>query len=401
MAKASWDRGLTYSTNGVCSSTCGTTSMGEHRPWESRLRPGSAASWVMRCRHRRAALEMLEKLAPRLKREDVPLSLSLERRYRNTDIDVDVLEACLELGIKVADPPGQFDVTFEGWLSANADHPLRNQDIVESARDERFKAAIMRALEDALACCGGAVNRGFLEPAQEQRAFPLAARDRPGIKDLWRSHTAGLIATLEQSGLASFEAAHARLKSTLWPDALRLFPDLAERLKHLDPVATLRRTLQAGVFDEYGLPALERTVEEHGIKAELDESGTANLHLTFPAVVMIDTVHAFSIRGNGGVKKYELRLPKKREITTIVSVGEDLAVSYRDDKFDAHFYWVSNPGSSTTSRTSTDTTCATGSERQLCLTMEASFWVRTPSALGTSRCRSRSLTFTMDSGSGA
>ena len=286
---------------------------------------------------------MLEKLAPRLKREDVPLSLSLERRYRNTDIDVDVLEACLELGIKVADPPGQFDVTFEGWLSANADHPLRNQDIVESARDERFKAAIMRALEDALACCGGAVNRGFLEPAQEQRAFPLAARDRPGIKDLWRSHTAGLIATLEQSGLASFEAAHARLKSTLWPDALRLFPDLAERLKHLDPVATLRRTLQAGVFDEYGLPALERTVEEHGIKAELDESGTANLHLTFPAVVMIDTVHAFSIRGNGGVKKYELRLPKKREITTIVSVGEDLAVSYRDDKFDAHFYWVSNP----------------------------------------------------------
>ena len=53
----------------------------------------------------RRTLEMLEKLAPRLKKENAPLSLSVGRRHGADAIDIDVLEACLQSGIKVADPP--------------------------------------------------------------------------------------------------------------------------------------------------------------------------------------------------------------------------------------------------------------------------------------------------------
>ena len=152
-------------------------------------------------------LQMLEKLAPRLKKENVPLSLSVGRRHGADAVDIDVLEACLRSGIKVGDPPPEFTVTFSGWLSANVDHPLRNQDIVVSAKDERFKTAIMQGLDEALACRGGPSSEAIGKPTLEQRAFPLAAGDRPGIKDLWRLHTSSIIAALEQSGLASFEMA--------------------------------------------------------------------------------------------------------------------------------------------------------------------------------------------------
>jgi hypothetical protein len=80
----------------------------------------------------RRTLQMLEKLAPRLKKENEPLFLSVGERYRSTDVDIDVLEACLGLGIKVGDPPQSFSVSFSGWLSAKVDHPFRNQDIARS-----------------------------------------------------------------------------------------------------------------------------------------------------------------------------------------------------------------------------------------------------------------------------
>jgi hypothetical protein len=161
-------------------------------------------------------LEMLQKLAPRLKKEGAPLVLSVGNRWGRADaIDVDVLEACFVLGIKVDDPPVAATVSFNGWLTADLDHPLRNQDIVESPKDERFQGMILQGLSEALACRGGAVQRGYRQANLEQRPFPLAAGDRPGIKELWRLHTKGVIAGLEDAGLVSFEAARGQLESTL------------------------------------------------------------------------------------------------------------------------------------------------------------------------------------------
>ncbi len=288
-------------------------------------------------------LQMLEKLAPRLKKENEALMLSIGGRYRSTEVDIDVLEACLASGIRVGDPPPSFDVTFSGWLSANVDHPLRNQDAVLSAKDERFKRAILSGLETALVCRGGAETRGYQQIALEQRAFPLAAGERPGISELWRLHTSSLIDILEASGLASFELAQSRLASTLWPDALRLFPDLAERLMRVDPARMLRRTLQAGVFEEYGLPALEEAIERSNIKIQQHQLRDTNVHLTFPSIVVADKIHAIAIGGDGKIQKHELRLPKKSEIVTIVAIGDDLAINYRDEKYQGRFYWVSDP----------------------------------------------------------
>jgi hypothetical protein len=287
-------------------------------------------------------LEMLDKLAPRLKREKIPLPLSVAGRHSANAVDIDVLEACLVLGIKVDDPPAGFSVTFAAWLSADVDHRFRNQDVVEVWKDERFKSALFQGMDGALACRGGTFQRGYRQANLEQRPFPVAAGDRPGIKELWRLHTSGVIAQLEDSGLASFETARGRLDSTLWPDTLRLFPELAERLNRLDPAAMLRRTLQAGVFDEYGLPAFEEAVDQHHVKLQFNHYGDKNIHLTFPSIVVTDKVYAYVI-GADGMKKHELHLPKKWTIAAIVVVADDLAVACRDEKYQGSFYWLSDP----------------------------------------------------------
>ncbi len=140
-------------------------------------------------------LEMLEKLAPRLKTENVPLSLSVGRRHGADAIDIDVLEACLRSGIKVGDPPPESTVTFSGWLSASVDHPLRNQDIVVSAKDERFKAAIMQGLEEALGMSRRAGAAG-LSPTDSRTAGvplgrPRSPRDQGPVATAHLEHHCG------------------------------------------------------------------------------------------------------------------------------------------------------------------------------------------------------------------
>ncbi len=290
-------------------------------------------------------LDMLDKLTPRLQSENAPVPLSISGRFGSaTEIDIDVLEACLSRGIKVDDPPAECQVTFAGWLAAEVDHPLRNQDVVASGQDERYRAAVFHGLGEALACRGGTHERGYRQTDLEQRPFPLAAGDRPGIKELWRRHTAGVLDQLERAGLASFEMAHQQLQSTLWPETLRLFPDLGERLQRIDPVAVLRRTLQAGVFDEYGLPAFEQVIDQGSVTIQHGRYGDSNIFLTFPSIVVSDKVHAHVIGGDGKVARHELRLPKKCELVKLVPVGDDLAVNYRDQQYNNHFFWTSDPG---------------------------------------------------------
>jgi hypothetical protein len=159
---------------------------------------------------------------------------------------------------------------------------------------------------------------------------------------LWHRHTSGLIDALERSGLASFEMARERLAATLWPETLRLFSDVAERLQRLAPVAMLQRTLQAGVFDEYGLPAFEEVSNQTGIKVEFEHYHMRGLYLTFPKIILVDKVHAYVIDSDGKVNKHELRLPKSSELTRMLALANDLLVAYRDAKYQGHFYWASN-----------------------------------------------------------
>ena len=240
--------------------------------------------------------------------------------------------------------------------------------------------------------------RGYRQATLQRRAFPLAAGDRPGIKELWRLHTSSLIAILEQGALASFRMAQSRLDSTLWLDALRLFPEFSERLMRVDPAAMLERTLAAGVFEEYGLSAFEETLERNNITIQYHQYGHSNIHLTFPSIVVSDKIHAIVIGGDGKVQKHELRLPNKSDVLAIVAAGDDLAVNYRDEKYQVRFFWVSDPAQHYETTGYWHFSMPRHEPRRY-WKMEASSWVKRPFERATSRCRSRAPTFMTESDS--
>lgn len=320
--------------------------------WDADLRNAPplgepVAEWFVRIIHQlvpvpACVLEMLIKLAPRLKKEGVPIQL-ISVRYHSS-IDIDVLEGCMQLGVAVASPleNQNFDITFNGWLTADVDHQLRNQDLLKSWQDERFAKQVFEGFSTALRCRGTASRRGYGQPEVSRRAFPLAANDRPGVMELWRRYTDDSITALENTGLASFEQTTADQNETLWPDALRLFPDLASRYNQIDPIVTLQKTLNAGIFDEYGWPGLEQLFETTGLSVHTGYNDR-NLFLVYPSLVLTDNVHAYVLRKGADIQKVELRLPANATVMSAYPAGDDLQIEFRTEGYQTKLCWMSNP----------------------------------------------------------
>jgi hypothetical protein len=288
-------------------------------------------------------LEMLKNVEARLKDEGAAVQLSCKQRYRADVIDVDVLETCLARGIVIDDPPEEVTVSFDGWLLDSPDHEFRNCDLVHCGQDDRYKPAVLTALTDALSCRGGMHSRGWRQADVPQRPFPEAAAARPGIIALWREHFADVLKNLDGCGLASFRIAVQRLEQTFWPESLKLFPDLAEQLRQIDPAEMLRRTLGAGVFAEYGWPEIEEALAKHKIKIKHQRYGRSNFDLVFPDLVVKNGTKAVAI-GPKGVRTWELQLPKKAELEALFPIGDDLGIEYQDNStYDRLMIWASDP----------------------------------------------------------
>ncbi|RCS54072.1 hypothetical protein DTL42_02670 [Bremerella cremea] len=286
---------------------------------------------------------MLERLTPRLKKEGAPLPLSTGIRWNTKPADIDLIETCLDLGIEVQPLPKEAAVDFNGWLMEQPDHKYRNRDLLLAPADERFADAIKRGLANALTCKGKSHSRGYQRTDWERRSFPEAAGEREGILRLWREHALEVVGQLENTGLASFSEAFALLQETFWPETLRYFPEVAEKLAAIEPNTSLQLTLQSGIVDEYGWAEFDQLVEESEISVGASVYSIKNCALLFPQVVVWNKTHAFVLDRSGKISKRELRLPPKIELQRVVPVGSDLAVYYRDKEWNNHFYWLSDP----------------------------------------------------------
>ena len=85
--------------------------------------PGGRAGWIGRLARvesspNKRVFELLEQMADVLRREGQPVPLFEKPRWGRLSVDVDVLEACLDLDLPLNDVPEQLELNFDGWLRA-------------------------------------------------------------------------------------------------------------------------------------------------------------------------------------------------------------------------------------------------------------------------------------------
>jgi len=310
--------------------------------------PGGRAGWIGRLARFETSPDkrifaLLEQMAETLKREGQPVPLFEKPRWGHPTIDVDVLEAFLDLGIELTEYPEDFDVDFDGWLRAELDHPRRNSSLEHACADERVAMRIHESMPVLIQFHGETTNQHYYgQQVASRRPFEEAAENHPAVHEAWWAYLDEQLRGVETGGVPGAERAIANLHMAVGRKTAGQFPELPKRIESVDLANNLHRTLTAGVLDEYGWPALEQAAKDVKIPAPSDY-GASNLHWIFPIVCYYNAGSLVVVQPDG-VEKRSLALKKKQEVMALLPIGDDLMVAYRDtSNYKAFVRWLSDP----------------------------------------------------------
>ncbi len=267
-----------------------------------------------------AVLEMQE----RLRNDAAPVNPYQKPRWGNyCDVNVDLLDLLLELKIPVADPPENLQIKLKDWaVVADKAAKSRPRDPVFLVADARFEKTFDEALQDAVG----------------DATFEAAATGKAAMRDARHSWLLRQINGVSAFGLPDSENFIDRIEARASRVMFQEFPDAMTALESSSILEPLRRTLQCGLIDEYGWPAME------SVFAEFTAAG-ARSPLTlgqFPYVIVTDRLKAVVVRGSQVVHRAELKIPAGHKLKQIMFVDGDLLL-WTGASHDASWFWNSDP----------------------------------------------------------
>ncbi|UJR85121.1 hypothetical protein [Sandaracinus amylolyticus] len=285
-----------------------------------------------------AMLELVRTMRDRLVAEGAPLRVLVGR---HPQLDVDLAELALSLGIPLAAPaldepaldddegdddwgPGAEPVDLRAWSTFALDparSAYRGVDPIHLARDPRYGPL----LESAFAA--------FAKTAD----FARASAGKQAFAELRRRWVAGRIDALGEGTLATFERGLGTLERGTTRRTFQDAPELFASLRAIDPARALATTLRAGLLEELAWPALEEALRE------LDPSGTRALavHPCWPCVLVSDGVRAITVGPTRIERRDELKLAKREMILRARWVEGEVLVVVGSGKTRAH--WLGAP----------------------------------------------------------
>jgi hypothetical protein len=259
-------------------------------------------------------LDLLPSIAPAIAAEERPVQL-----FVRGGVDVDLLDAALAAGIKVAQPGGEQMPYFR---SINL--------IPYSQRSVRRPLTALGASEDLRDLVDGAIDAAVLHD-------PERLAEMPGLHEPLRRWLRRQAERLRDGTLITLSDAVAEIETGATPAVCALDPDTARQIARTDVAAALGRTLRGGLLAELAWPALE--------KAPLDLSVASVAGAAWPALIVNDKKRAAVIGPSGTILSHDLRLPSKGIWGTLrqVEANSQLFVGWRGQQ-GTQGYWSGRPG---------------------------------------------------------
>lgn len=283
--------------------------------------PGGASAWLMRfARHAnrgyqtwtyqhpgtppaRGILPLVERMAERLRAEDVELDLCA---WKNTDTEL--IDLCLALGLRVADPGKDFDIDLGQWLA----QPYE-RDLSDVASDLRFRPYLAKEV----ARLASDHQRASESRNSKQNGTLHNSADRAvsaaGVRGIVSDWLADLAQRTAAAGLADLVPLLDLWLHNSIPSILATNPEAAESVLGLDVAPRLAHALRAGIFDEYGWPVLERACERLvAINPENKHAWTMTSQ--WPYAILWRDGHAEVLSADSKVLEHQVSVPQSNRI---------------------------------------------------------------------------------------
>ncbi|MFG3153321.1 hypothetical protein ACGF7W_14940 [Streptomyces sp. NPDC048219] len=300
-----------------------------------------AADWLSRwAAHRKhggtvggrspATLDLVARMAPRLRADGRPVDLFTGRRHAGADLDLLDLCAAEDIPLALPDPGTEVHLRLNDWVLS--DRP-GGRDLAAVAAEPRLRPLLLRAVD--------AVGRD----RTGSRALELLA-GHPVLGDVLREWLDGAVGELTgASGLPGARAALNRL-SPFRAVAPRVNPEAVARVASYATAPLLGRTLRAGILDELGWPALDEALRLLDAETRNDRDNALTVNEAWPCLILNRGNKALVVGPDGIVLEHELRLPvalRRWERPQFrYTDGELLVVWWHDGK--QRGYWSSRPG---------------------------------------------------------
>ncbi|MFJ2261692.1 hypothetical protein ACIOKD_25720 [Streptomyces sp. NPDC087844] len=300
-----------------------------------------AAGWLSRwATHRKhggtvsgrspLTLQLVERMAPRLRADGRAVDLFTGRWYAGADLDL--LDLCVAQGIPLAMPAPDKDVhlALDRWLR---ERRPGGRDLAATAADARCRPLLHRAI----GTLGN--DRSLSTELLESLA------DHPVLHDVLREWLDDAAETFGSStGLPGARAALQRLRP-FRPVAARVSPRAVARVAGHEIAPLLGRTLRAGIPDELGWPALDEALRLMDSETGRNQDDHLRLTEAWPALILSRGHKAVVVGPDEVLLDHDLRLPVELDRWTYprfrYTDGELLVIWRQDDK--QFGYWSARP----------------------------------------------------------
>lgn len=269
-------------------------------------------------------MDLARRMAPRLIADGMPVHLDPESGWWRTEIELDLLDLLLELGVPVADPADGASIDLEHWASPPYEADCWHRDPTHAAADPRFAKLLVDAIDGVFG----------------EDPFEEVSRGMKGFVEARRTWLQARLEAATAGGLLDLEEVVDRVCGATSAATFEAFPDLLASFQGLDLAPVLGRVLRGGLYDELHWPAWDEAVAELCPKDDddLDVGGA------FPHLVVWTDKRAIALGPTGRLATWDMKLPKRASVSGARFVQGQFVVSWWDHGGGGNaFCWSGDP----------------------------------------------------------